>query len=138
MMNVLFGGIESPVLTRNEAFNGDPRCAALFTGGKTAVPTESINFPDTGFVLSTGNALTTLNNDGTEGSTILNSPGDPDFGANSFDACTFEFEFRCLDEFAPGSILALNYTLGSDDYTEEVTEGLGFVGFIGIFLNGQW
>ena len=34
MLNVLFGGIESPVLTRNVAFNGDPRCGALFTGGK--------------------------------------------------------------------------------------------------------
>jgi hypothetical protein len=63
LLNVLLGNIESPILTRNVAFNGDPRCGDLFTGGKSAVPTESINFPDEGFlVLSTGDALMTLNN----------------------------------------------------------------------------
>ena len=70
MLNFLLGDIESPILTRNVAFNGDPRCGALFTGGKTAVPDESIDFPDEGFVLSTGDALTALNNDGTEASTF--------------------------------------------------------------------
>jgi hypothetical protein len=142
MMNVLFRDIESPILTRNAAFNGDYRCAALFTGGKTAVPDESINFPDVGFVLSTGDAYETLRvgNNSTEITTNLDSPGDPDFETDSnksFDACSFEFEFRCKDSFAPGSILALNYTFGSDEYIEQVQEGLGFADSIGIFLNGQ-
>ena len=44
----------SGLIYTNETLVGDPRCAALFTGGEFAVTDATANFPSAGFVLGTG------------------------------------------------------------------------------------
>ena len=127
----------SGLIYTNETLVGDPRCAALFTGGEFAVTDASTKFPSAGFVLGTG-AYSKLNDqDGTQAFTDFGLPGDEDIntsGLASFDACYVEFLFKC-DNIGGGDLL-VDYVLASDEYIEQVTENTGFADEFALLLNG--
>ena len=54
LMDFIRDQTTAPVIFRNAVFNGDPKCAAIFTGASSVVTDPSLNFPDTGFILGTG------------------------------------------------------------------------------------
>ena len=123
---------------QNAILTGDPRCAALFSGAQFAVTDSFAQFPDSGIVLGTGDATSLYNQDGTETYTVFDTPGDADIaqGATepSLDACTLQFEFQCNN--IAGGNLAMNYVFASDEYKEQITEGLGYADVFGLLLNG--
>lgn len=122
--------------TANHVFTGHPQCAGLFYNARQAVDDPTINFPDTGFVLSTGDVNGLIGQDGTCASTDFGFPGDPDVSIiSTYDACALEFDFRCNnDQNGP---IVIEYNFASDEYREQVTENLGFADRFRIFLNGE-
>jgi hypothetical protein len=120
----------------NATLTGDPRCAATFTGGNLTIP-DKASFPNDGLVLGTGDAFHLTNQDGTETGTVFGTPGDNQIytalGSASYDACSLEFEFKCSDITA--NTLIIDYVFASDEYNEQVVEGLGFVDSIALLVN---
>ena len=136
MSNLIPSGSSGLIYT-NETLTGDPRCAALFTGGEFAVPNPAAKFPSAGFVLGTGNTNKLNYQDGSQGSTNFGLPGDAQINTSdftSFDACFIEFEFQCGDNINGGN-LSIDYVFASDEYKEKVDENLGYADEFGLFLN---
>ncbi len=107
---------------QNPILVGDSQCAALFSGGKAAVPDAFIDFPDHGLVLSSGIATHLLDQDSESTTTNFGNPGDADLLPDnstdtSFDACTLEFEFKCTTSTELG-YLGIKYVFASDEYKE--------------------
>ena len=130
LMDFIRGQTTAPVIFRNAVFNGDPKCAAIFTGASSVVTDPSLNFPDTGFILGTGDVNDLPSQNGTATTTVFGTPGDPDLvaepGQLSFDACSLEFEFRCINPNADGALVSMDYVLASDEYKEQIAENTGF------------
>jgi hypothetical protein len=136
MSNLIPSGSSGLIYT-NETLTGDPRCAALFTGGEFAVPNPAAKFPSAGFVLGTGNTNKLNYQDGSQVSTNFGLPGDAQINTSdftSFDACFIEFEFQCGDNINGGN-LSIDYVFASDEYKEKVDENLGYADEFGLFLN---
>jgi hypothetical protein len=122
----------------NENLVGDPRCAAIFTGGEFAVTDASTKFPSAGFVLGTGAYDKLINQDGTQAFTDFGRPGDSDIntsGLASFDACYIEFLFKCDNIGGAGDLLVLDYVLASDEYIEQVNANTGYADEFALLLN---
>ena len=121
----------SGIIYKDPNFSGDPRCAALFSGGSTIA-----SFPDFGFLLGTGDANELYGQDGTDVSTTFGYPGDPDFATPSYDACTLAFEFQC--ENSNFGSLEISYAFASDEYNSAADSGnIGFGDAFALLLNGN-
>ena len=119
---------------------GNPNCAGIFTGGKSAVPDTSakygiIGFPDSGIAISSGDPVSLHLQSSDRVSTSMNSPGDADLEAivpgETQDACALEFEFTCST--TPCDI-SFEYIWGSEEYNEFVRSA--FNDAFAWFLNG--
>lgn len=125
---------------QNQVLTGDPKCAALFSGGWNAVENDTATeFPDEGFLLGTGNATALYGQNGTQESFDFDTPGDPDIAMNatmeSFDACTVSFEFQC--ENSNDGYLRISYAFASDEYKEQVEDNTGYVDKFALLLNNE-
>jgi len=123
---------------RSATLTGDPRCAALFSGAQFAVTDPDAKFPESGFVLGTGQAITLIGQSGTENSHPFNTTGDEDFNptsGSSHDACSISFEFQCSPDF--GGDVVVGYSFASDEYREQVDAFTGFADRFGLLLNGD-
>jgi hypothetical protein len=121
---------------RNATLTGDARCAALFAGGNLTIPNNTITFPNDGILLGTGKAESLTTQDSTETSFDFGTPGDDQINTStlpSFDACSLEFDFKCLT--ASANSLFIDYMFASDEYIEQVLENDGFIDAFGIFVN---
>jgi hypothetical protein len=126
----------SGLIYTNEILVGDPRCAAMFTGGEFAVTNATAKFPSAGFVLGTGDYKKLTNQDGTQASTDFERFGDEDInnsGLETFDACYIEFWFKC--DNIGGGVFLLDYVFASDEYIEQVNANTGFADAFAILLN---
>ncbi len=137
IMSVLLPG-DSNILYQSPTLTGDPRCAALFSGGEIAVTDPSLNFPTSGFVLGTGDANLLYDQDSTNQGSNFGTPGDEDFnipGGTSGNACSIELQFQVSAEF--GADLSIAYTFASEEYLEDVNANTGgFADRFGILVNG--
>jgi hypothetical protein len=122
----------SGIIYKDPNFSGDPRCAALFSGGSTIA-----SFPDFGFLLGTGDAHELYGQDGTPFPGDFGYPGDPDFATSSYNACTLAFEFQC--ENSNFGSLEISYAFASDDYNSAAdSENIGFSSdAFALLLNGN-
>ncbi len=128
----------SEIIYRNPVLTGNPRCAALFSGGLSAVEDDTTTeFPDAGFLLGTGDAASLYWQNGTETSSVLNATGDSELapGVPSHDACALQFEFQCTASNT--GALKMGYVFASDEYIEQVQENTGFSDQFAILLNGE-
>jgi hypothetical protein len=133
---------KSPVQYTNVTFKGNPNCSAVFAGGELTVPNATVNFPDEGIVLGTGDILDLQEQTSTQIYTFFNTSGDDDINTNpdqvSYDACVLEFEFRCDIGNAAGTdnggFVLIDYVFASDEYKEQI--GAGFADAFGLLLNG--
>ncbi len=127
------GGIEY----QNAQLTGADRCAALFSGSDTIITDPSLNFPSAGVVLGTGLPSHLYGQHGTETYYNFNQPGDPDLNPfndlPTYDACMISFEFYCGNSEQD---VELAYSFASDEYMEQIIEGLTFADSFGIILNG--
>ena len=125
----------SNIIYQNQVINGNPACAALFTGGQSVVTDTLVGFPDTGIVLSSGNATTLYNQDGINTGTSYGTPGGIDIAQGSgdpFDECSLEYLFKC-DNTDNGGQVVMDYNFGSDEYN---IEGWPYRDTFALLLNG--
>ncbi len=133
----------SNVFYQNPALKGDPRCAALFSGALSVLTdnnNNTVDFPDNGFLLGTGDANVLYGQNGTESSKSFGTPGDPDIAVvntnrESYDACTLSFDFKCKDDMH-GYMQAF-YAFASDEWIEQVQENTGYSDNFALLLNGE-
>jgi hypothetical protein len=143
LMNTLIPS-NSDIVYANEQLQGDPRCAALFDNAWQALNGEEAEFPPSGFVLGTGEAINLYMQNSTQTTTVFGSPGDPELAAlvsndtvleESYDACTLKFDFMC----ETSGFLRLDYSFASDEYKEVIISPhrVGFADAFAILLNGE-
>ena len=152
LAQTLLANKENLFLVGTPVLVGNASCAHLFSGGKAAVPDTSIygtlDFPDEGFVLSTGLASKLPGQDSgkisygfrTSGSVELSEEARLEFFAEfnidyspaNGDACALELQFECT---VPDCEVAFDYVWGSDEYNEYVNSQ--FNDAFGFYLNGE-
>lgn len=122
-----------PLTFSNINVIGSYTCAGTFNNGNKAVQDKW--FPDTGFVISTGNPVSLHLQNSDWATTIHDSPGDEDLsemcGAETYDACGLEFEFECTHDYCS---LQMEYVWGSEEYLEHIND---YNDLMGIFLDGK-
>ena len=132
----------SDIVYANEHLQGDPRCAALFDNAWQALNDEVVEFPPSGFLLGTGEAINLYIQNSTQTTTDFGSPGDPEIAAlvndtvpESYDACTLTFDFFC----ETNGFLRLDYSFASDEYKEVIFSPyrVGYADAFAILLNGE-
>ncbi len=121
----------SGVTVTGVTFAGANNQAGTFTGA-TGFANEWLGF-DSGVVLSTGDVNNTGSAPAVLSSTPIGSAGDADLeaiaNATSFDASVLEIDF-----IPTASVVALQFTFGSEEYNEYVYSN--FNDAVGVWVNG--
>jgi len=141
LARTLFGANGVEIL--NASLIGDPSCAGFFSNGSEVVPNDSTAVPDSGVILSSGNAgLLDRDRGSTDNSNRYGESGDSDLtnlaGNTTYDACILEIDFQCPTGMR-GSDVMLNYVFASEDYSLQSLFGYvpGKNDVLGFFLNGE-